>query len=182
MLDAQLQTILQSTLTAGFAARITDMTVSVQQNEQPRQFAAPVGPACFHTLMSPKKNYGWPKYRESWNETSQAFVKTRTQVVHTKFVIGACFAQRPGAPNAYSSSDIAATAAAILQDEDFVYMLTSQYDAGVFRITELPAVWFVDSTGQNVLWASFDIIFTHKDVFTSSVGAIDDFVGNIKSV
>lgn len=179
MLDSALQTIIQSSLVAGLAAR--GVTASVQQNNQPRQFAAPTGPALFHTLASPKKQYGWPQYKDSWNETTQLFDRIRTQVVHTRFTIGGCVVQSPAAPNALSSGDLLQIAIDILQDEDFIASCVAQ-DCNVFRVTDLPAIWFEDSKGQNVLWASFDIIFTHKDVFISSVGAITDFVGDVDQV
>lgn len=177
MLDSQLETILQSALTAGFAAR--GMTVAVQQNNQPRQFAAPSVVSAFFSYGSRKK-YGWPAYKDT-NNHDGTFTRTRTQVVHTRFTV-AGFAPRTPAGDVYSSADIANTAADILQDEDFVALLVSQYQANVFRVVELPAIWFQDSNGQNVLWSSFDIIFTHKDVLNTSIGTFSDFVGNVKSV
>lgn len=178
MLDSQLQTIIQAALIAGFAAR--GVTCSVQQNNQPRQFAAPTGPGAYHTYGS-RKNWGWPAYKDTWNETTQQFDKTRVQVVHTRFTIAGCSAQSPGSPNALSSADISQMASDILQDEDFIASLVAQ-QCNVFRVQDLPGVWFQDSSGQNVLWSSFDIIFTHKDVFVSSVGAITNFEGNVGRV
>lgn len=178
MLDSQLQTIIQSALVAGFAAR--NVTVAVQQNNQPRQFVTPTGPAVFHTL-APRKNYGWPQYKDVWNEQLQTFQTLRTQVIHSRFTIGGCNAQSPGNIGQLSSADLIQMASTILQDESLITSLVAQ-ECNVFRVVDLPAVWFQDNNGQNVLWSSFDIIFTHKDVFTTTVGVISDYQGKIDRV
>lgn len=178
MLDSQLQTVIQASLIAGLAAR--GIAAGVMQNNQPRQFAAPSTPTVFHTLQ-PRKQYGWPSYKEVWNVSTQKFDRTRTQVVHSRFQIAGCAPGSPATPNALTSGDLAQVAIQILQDEDFIASIVAQ-QFNVFRVTELPVFWFQDSNGQNVEWCPFDIIFTHNDVFVSSVGPIKDFVGTYDSV
>lgn len=179
MLDSQLQAILQSALTAGFAAR--GMTVAVKQNAQPRQVTVPSGnPVCYYS-GGERHQYGWPKYTDVWNVDAGKFIRTRTQVVHTKFTVGALAPISPATPTAPTSADVAQTAVQILQDEDFVTSLVAQ-DCNVFRVTENPLLPFQDSNAQHSFWASFVIIFTHKDVFVSSVDAINGFKANVSAV
>jgi hypothetical protein len=182
MRDSQLQTVLQSTLLAGLTTRGV-AGVRVVQNNQPRQFSAPSSPALFHTYGS-RKNWGWPSNVDTVDENSSppTMTRTTTQVVHTRFQIAGCQLEpSPATPTEYSSGDLASLAASILTSEDSV----SAYVAAgfnVFRILELPAFWFQDSKSQNVLWSPFDIIFTHADVYTSTIGVISEFNSGIYRV
>lgn len=177
MLDSAIQDILQSTLAAGLTAR--SVTAKVVQNNQPRQFVAPSSPTIFHTL-GPRKPYGWPAYKDvPATPPATGFVTTKTQVMHTRFQIAGCALNAsPDTPYALTSGDLATIANSIMTDET---NLAAFVEAGfnVFRIQELPLVWFQDSNAQNVAWAAFDIIFTHKDVFTTSTGGITVFDSNI---
>lgn len=179
MLDSQLQTIIQDTLIAGLAAR--SVTATVKQNNQPRQFVAPSTPTVFHTLGSRKK-YGWPVARDEFNDANGTFDTTTTQVVHTRFQIAGCIPNAsPANPSGYTSGDLASIANDILQHETAIAAFVAQ-DCNVFRVTDNPLIWFQDSSAQNVAWASFDIIFTHKDVFVTSTGVITDFTPKIRRV
>lgn len=177
MLDYQLQTIIQSTLLAGLAQR--GVAAGVVQNNQPRQFTAPSAPTVYHTLGSRKK-WGWAKTKDTVNEDG-SITRTTRQVVHTRFQIAGVSPVSPATPNGYSSGDLASTAASILTYEDAIVSYVAQ-DCNVFRVQDLPGVWFQDNNGQNVLWASFDIILTHEDVFISTVGVINDFASGIYRV
>lgn len=179
MLDSQLQAILQSTLKTGFASQ-GYTTVAVKQNNQPRQIVVPSTPVVYFSGGT-RHNYGWPTYKNVWNETTGKFDRTRTQVVHTTFRIGAIAPISPATPNALTSADTAQIANTILQNSDFITSLVAQ-DCNVFRVTELPAVPFQDSNDQYSWWCSFDIIFTHNDVFVSTVDAITDFKPGIYRV
>jgi hypothetical protein len=179
MLDSQLQTIIQSTLMAGLAAR--GVTAKVVQNNQPRQFSAPSGPTIYHTLSSPRRKYGWAKNRDILNEDGQTFTRTTTQVMHTRFQIAAVSPISPATPNGLTSGDLSSIAASILTFEDAIESYVAQ-DCNVFRVSDLPGIWFEDNNAQNVLWSSFDIIFTHDDVYTSTTGTITDFVSGIYRV
>jgi hypothetical protein len=180
MLDSAIQSVLQATLLAGLAAR--NVTAGVMQNNQPRQFVAPSTPTVFHTL-GPRKQWGWPGYQDTPNVAPAAgFTTTKSQVMHTTFQIaGCCPNASPATPDALTSGDLAAIANSIMTDE---VNLAAFVAAGfnVFRVQHIPAFWFKDSTGQNVLWAPFDIIFTHKDVYTTSTGSISDFNGTFDRV
>lgn len=179
MLDSALQRAINATLTSGLAQR--SVTANVMQNNQPRQFVAPSTPTIFHTLGS-RKPYGWPQYKDTYNDDTAQFVTTKTQVVHTRFQIAGCALNAsPAAPFALTSGDLAGIANSIFTDEANLAAFVSQ-GFNVFRVQDLPLVWFQDSNGQNVAWASFDIIFTHKDVFTTSTGVITDFNGNVDSI
>lgn len=177
MLDYQLQTIIQATLTAGLVSR--GLTAGVVQNNQPRQFTAPSSPTVYHTLSSRKK-WGWAKTKDTVGEDG-SITRTTRQVVHTRFQIAGVSPVSPATPSSYSSGDLASAAASILTYEDAIVSYVAQ-DCNVFRIQDLPGVWFQDNNAQNVLWASFDIIFTHEDIFVSTVGAITDFASGIYRV
>lgn len=182
MLDAQLQTVIQATLIDGLDVRGV-MGVRVIQNNQPRQFSAPSSAALFHTI-APRKPYGWPQYKDTFNMGSvpPTFSRTKTQVMHSRFQIAGCQLEpSPANPTLYSSGDLAAMAASILTDEDNIALYVAA-GFNVLRVTELPAFWFSDSKGQNVLWSPFDIIFTHKDVYTTTIGAITEFDSGIYRV
>jgi hypothetical protein len=176
MLDAQIQAVLQPLLVAGLAAR--SVSAAVKQNNQPRQFVAPTTPTVFHTL-GPRKKYGWPVAKDVFNETTGAFDTTTTQVVQTRFQIAGCVPNpSPAAPMALTSGDLASIASDILNHE----LSIAQFVAAgfnVFRVMENQAIPFQDSNDQTIWWASFDIIFTHKDVFTTSTGKITEFDSNV---
>lgn len=175
MLDYQLQTIIQSTLIAGLAAR--SVAAGVMQNNQSRQFVAPSSPTVFHTL-GPRHNYGWPVAKDVTNGDG-TISTTTTQVVHTRFQIAGFIPNdSPANPSNYTSGDLASIASAIMQHETAIASFVAS-GCNVFRITDNPAVPFQDSNDQTVWWASFDIIFTHKDTFTTTTGAISDFVPNV---
>lgn len=178
MLDYQLQTIIQSTLIVGLAAR--SVAAGVLQNNQPRQFAAPSSPTVFHTL-GPRKKYGWPVAKDVTNEDG-SITTTTTQVVHTRFQIaGVIPNDSPANASNYSSGDLASIASDIMQHETAIASFVAA-GCNALRVTDNPAVPFQDSNGQTVWWASFDIIFTHKDTFITSTGAISGFVPNIDRV
>ena len=176
MLDAQLQALVQAQLVAGLAAR--GITAAVKQNNQPRQFAAPSTPTVFHTL-GPRKKYGWPQASDKLNSDGVTLTTTTTQVVQTRFQIAALVPNAsPANPMAMTSGDIASVAADILQHENAIAAFVAA-GCNVFRVSDNPAVPFIDSNGQTVWWASFDIIFAHKDVFTTSTGAVSSIVSNV---
>ena len=180
MLDSAIQAHLQETLIAGLAAR--DITAGVKQNNQPRQFVAPSVPTVFHSFGS-RKPFGWPQRKDAQPVApATAIVTTKTQVVHTRFQIAGCVPNASNAtPFALTSGDLAGIANSIMTDET---NLAAFVDAGfnVFRVQDLPLIWFQDATAQNVAWCSFDIIFTHKDVFTTSTGGITVFNPNVGRV
>ena len=178
MLDAQIQTLIQQVMTAGLAAR--GVAAACKQNNQPRQFAAPSTPTVFYT-MGGRKKYGWPTAVDTVN-IDDSITTTTTQVVHTRFqVAGITPNASPATPYALSSGDLASIASDILQHETALAVFIAA-DCNVFRVTDNPAIWFQDSNAQNVEWASFDIIFTHKDVFTTSTAPITDFNSGIYRV
>lgn len=178
MLDSALQAYIQSTLVAGLASR--GVAAGVAQNNQPRQFTAPSTPYVFYS-MAPRKPWGWPKRKDVVNDDG-TITTTKTQVVHTQFQI-AGFAPNPSpsTPYALTSGDLAGIAWSIFTDEA---TLESFVDAGfnIFRVDRIDTLPFQDSNGQNVYWSSFDIIFTHKDVTTTSTGVITVFNPNIESL
>ena len=179
MLDSAIQAVLQPTLIAGLAARgITG--VGVTQNNQPRQFVAPSKPTIFHTFGS-RKPWGWPARKDKYNAVTGLFETSSTQVIHTRFQIAGCALVSPANPYAYTSGDLATIANDILMDEN---NLAAFVAAGfnLFRVQEIPLIWFQDASGQNVAWASFDIIFTHKDVSTTSTGVVTVFNPKIDRV
>lgn len=172
MRDYQLQTLLQSALIAGLAAR--GITAGVKQNNQPRQFVAPSTPTVFHSLGSRKK-YGWPARVDTFNTGTGNFDTTTTQVVHTRFQVAGYVPNiSPADATALTSGDLVSAASDILQHEDALAVFRAS-DCNVFRVTDNPLIWLQDSSAQNIAWASFDIIFTHKDAFVTSTGVITDF-------
>jgi hypothetical protein len=172
MLDSAIQSIVQSTLIAGLAAR--GISAGVKQNNQPRQFVAPSTPTVFHTIGS-RKPFGWPAYKDVWNNTTGAFDTTKTQVMHTRFQIAGFVPNpSPATPTVLTSGDLASAAQNIMTDERNIAAFVAA-GFNIFRVVELPLIWFNDSNGQNVAWVPFDIIFTHKDVFVTSTGAITVF-------
>lgn len=178
MLDAQLQLIIQNTLLAGLEAR--SVTAGVMQNNQPRQFVAPSLPTVFHTL-GPRKKYGWPVAKDVVNDDG-SITTTTTQVVQTRFQIAGFIPNdSPANSSEMTSGDLASIASDIMQHETAIASFVAA-DCNVFRVTDNPAVPFQDSSDQTVWWASFDIIFTHKDVFATSTGVISDFNPNIYRV
>lgn len=178
MLDSAIQAVIQPILVAGLAVR--GITAGVIQNNQPRQFVAPSTPTVFHTMGTPKP-YGWPVAKDVVN-VDGTITTTTEQVIHSRFQIAGCVSNAsPAAPTALTSGDLARAAASIMQHE----LSIAQFIAAgfnVFRVIDLPTLPFVDSTGQNVWWSSFDIIFTHKDVFTTSTGVVSDFNSGIYRV
>jgi hypothetical protein len=179
MLDYQLQAIIQNTLVAGLAAR--GVTANVLQNNQPRQFVIPSTPTVFHTL-GPRHKYGWPSRVDTRNSETGAFDTTTTQVVHTRFQIAGLIPNSsPANSTQLSSGDLASIASDIMQHETAIAAFVAQ-DCNVFRVSDNPTLPFQDSSDQTVWWASFDIIFTHKDVFTTSTGALSDFNPNFERI
>lgn len=173
MLDSAIQQVVQSTLIAGLAAR--GVAAGVVQNNQPRQFVAPSTPTIFHSFGS-RKPYGWPKYKDVYNSATGKFDTTKTQVMRTRFQIAGCVPNAsPGAPFALTSGDLATIANSIMTDETNTAIFVA---AGFnrLRVQDLPLIWFQDSNAQNVAWAPFDIIFTHKDTYVTSTGVVTGFV------
>lgn len=172
MLDSAIQQVVQSTLIAGLAAR--GVASGVMQNNQPRQFVAPSTPTVFHSIGS-RKPYGWPAYKDVYNNVTGKFDTTKTQVMHTRFQIAGCVPNAsPGSPYALTSGDLATIANSIMTDEtNIAAFVTAGFN--VFRVQDLPLIWFQDSNAQNVAWAPFDIIFTHKDTYVTSTGVVTGF-------
>ena len=179
MLDSAIAAQLTAVLTAGLTAR--GVAANVVQNNQPRQFAAPSTPTIFFT-PAPRKPFGWPARKDVYNATTGLFDTTKTQVVHTRFQIAGCAPNpSPAAPYALTSGDLAGIANSILTDQSTIATFVAA-GFNVFRVQELPLVWFQDSTGQNVAWVSFDIIFTHKDTSITQTNVIDEFNGTFGSI
>lgn len=177
MLDAQIAEVIQSTLIAGLAAR--SVTAGVKRNNQPRQFVAPSTPTIFYTYGF-RKPYGWAAHKDTRNvPPDTGFTTTTTQVIHTRFQIAGCIPNAsPADAFALTSGDLAVIANSIMTDEaNLAAFVAAGFN--VFRVQEIATVWFQDSNAQNVAWSSFDIIFTHKDIFSTSTGAITEFDQNI---
>lgn len=180
MLDSAIYALMLTQLNAGLAARgVTGVTV--KQNNQPRQVAASSTPGIYFSGSS-RKNFGWPQRVDTWNPTTQLYDRTTTQVKHTKFTIGALVPNAsPATPYALTSGDLADVASAILQHEDALAAFRAA-GCNVLRVQELPSIWFETSNEQMAQWASFDIIFTHKDVFKTPGNALTGFNGVVNQV
>jgi hypothetical protein len=178
MNDAAIQKIIKDTLVAGLVTRGV-AGVTIKQGRQPRQATVPTAPTIFYTYKS-RKRWGWPSNSDKVNDDG-TITTTRAQVIHTTFQVSAIAPVSAADPLALTSSDLNNLAADIMTSEPAIASYVAQ-DCNVFRIQDLPGLWFQDNNAQNVLWASFDIIFTHKDVSVSSSPAINDFNGTVGTV
>lgn len=180
MRDYELETLIRAQLLAGLVAR--GYNVPVKQNNQSRQQVAAGGPAVYFSVRSPGKPYGWPQRSDAWNNTTQQFEHTEVQVIHTPFTVAACVPNiSPNDPTPMTSGDLIRAASQTLQHNDALAAFIAA-GCNVFRVTDLPGVWFETSNEQQALWASFDIIFTHKDVFKTPGNVISDFAGHVSQV
>lgn len=180
MLESSIQALIQSTLLAGVAARLPTLEVIVKQNNQPRQVAVPSTPTIFFSYQS-SKAWGWQQKKDTYNQTASTFNTKKSQVIHSRYTVAALAPRSSANPYALTSADLLRVAKDVLQDEDSIVQYVAQ-GCNIFRIQDLPSVWFQDSSDQNALWSSFDIIFTHLDSLTTSVGVITDFNGSINRV
>ena len=174
--ESALNILLASCLNAGLAVR--GVTASVQRDNQPRQQGVPSTPVILFSHIG-TVNVGWPEKAEVWNAANGNFDHVETQRRESRYQIGGLAPQTPGDPTLWTTADYVQAAASIMQsDATILTLLNSQ--VGVRHITDIRSTWFVDDRGQNEENPSFDVVFGHQDVFTTSTPPISVFAATIK--
>lgn len=179
MLDVQIAQLLTGILNAGMAARsIADVTV--QRAQQPRQMGIPSGAFVAWRIVT-SLPYGWPARIDVWDETSATMTTATAQVQHTRIQLGCVMPESPATPTAMTSRDLAVAMINIIQHDDALAAFRAA-DSGITRATNIVVTPYNDDRDRFSMWAAFDFILTHKDVFTELGARITRFEGGIYRV
>lgn len=173
--ESQLNILLASCLNAGLSVR--GIVATVQRDNQPRQQGVPSTPVILFSHIG-TVNIGWPERAEMWNQTKGNFDHIETQRRESRYQIGALAPETSGDPTLLKAADYVLAATAIMQSDATITTLLAN-NVGVRHITDIRAIWFVDDKGQNEQSSSFDVVFGHQDVFTTSTPKINVFAATI---
>lgn len=176
--DSALIELLLPIITAGLTAR--GKSAAVKLGKQPRQIGTPSAPVIlvWHLKTTP---YGALDREDVYDPIGQVMNHTEVQWQHTRFQISGLAPQSPSTPAAPSASDYVRAAAQAVQSDAARAALKTQ-NVGVLRISDVTSVWFEDEKGQNAESPSFDLILSHKDVFTISGAGITNYSLNVDRI
>lgn len=140
---------------------------------QPRQQGAEIVPTIYVNHAGTKP-IGFPKRTAKWDTSTLEMVNTQGNRYESTYHIEALIPQSPADPTAMTESDVLNIARFILQSDSTLATLVPQ-NIGVLRVTELQANWIVDDKGQNENVPFFEVTFSHRLEFSSTVPTIDVF-------
>lgn len=158
---------------------ITD--VLVKQNYQPTQQGRPNQSTVFMTKITDRR-HGSRRIDESYDEDQQAIIRTETQVMESTFQFAALVSERNPADNTeLTAADVLKTVAAILQSPDFIEAIKVQ-GAQVLRITDIRTTPTDNDRDRFEFEPSFDVVLTHKDIFTKQIPAVTKVTSGLHRV
>lgn len=171
MLDLQLQTLIKTILVDGFIA--LNITVEVDQNYQPTQQGANIDPTIYFFDVGPDKRYGFTEKKDVWipatpPDTGGLMQHTESQWMESMYQFSALATQNPADLNALTAKDLLNYAAYILNSDVSQATLQSN-GVGMERITQIRSVPFVNEKGLYQKNPSFDVVFTHQQIITTTV-------------
>jgi hypothetical protein len=165
MLDNQLIALIISTIIAQEAAAGIPGT-PIAQAFQPTQQGVNTVPTAYLYKVGDRR-YGFVGRTDVWNATTSQMIHTEIQQYETTLQFSALATQNPATPTQYTASDILNFIAYILQSSVTIAALEAQ-GVGVERITEVRNPYFLDDRQQFEASPSFDVIFTHKQIITTT--------------
>lgn len=175
--------VLRAGLTAqGFPTDpAADGYIAIKQNFQPRNQGANTGPTLYIHKLGDHR-YGFLQRKNEWDEYEQTEVHTERQLYESMFQITALSIQNPKLGLAQlTASDIANTAAGIMQSDVTVDTLTSK-GLFIYRITDVRNPYFVDDKERFEASPSFDFTLQHEQVIISQTPVVDDYTLDIERV
>jgi hypothetical protein len=176
--EAALSILLVSVLNAGLSVR--GVIATVQKDNQPRQEGIPNAATIFFHHVG-TVNIGWPEKQDVWNAANGNFDHIETQRRESRYQISALAPQTPSDPTLPTPADFCNQAAAVMQSDVTIATLVSN-GIGIRHITDIISIYFQDDKGQQEENPSFDIIFAHQDVFTTTTPIINDFTEKIEGI
>lgn len=178
MLDKQLFTLVIGILNTKFVA--LDIDVIVKQRYQPTQQGTPTQSTVFVHKISDHR-YGYPQYKDVWDETAQTETQTKVQLYESMFQLSGLSIQNPKLDVQFTASDIINMAAAIMQSPETIATL-KQNNVSIYRITDIRNPYFEDDRARFEADPSFDFTLQHEQVIISTSPVIEDFILNIERV
>lgn len=164
MLEKLLIKAIREQLLAGFA--LLNITTQVKQSNQPTQQGVPTGPVVLMSIVD-NRRYGSPYRANVYNSEAEDFDHVETQVYETTLQFDALLPQTPTDAAQITAGDLVNYAAYILQSSRTIEALQVQ-GIGIERITQVRNPHFDDDRDQFESSPSFDCVFTHKQIVTSS--------------
>lgn len=171
MLDNELIILLIEIITAGLATYDLEDVV-VKQSNQPTQQGANTGRTVYLSKLNDKR-YGFLKREDVWNDLTESFDHTETQVYESVFQINAFAFQNPADTASLTASDLCNIVAAILQS-DATLKTFFENDVGILRITDVRNPYFHNDADNFQASPSFDFTLTYKRVKTTQESKISD--------
>lgn len=163
MLDNELIELFLPVINAGLVAR-GFAGVAVKQAYQPTQQGAVSTPVVYFSKVGDRR-LGWVDRENVFDDFAQEMEHTEAQCYETTFQFNAYVVANPGNPS-YTASDLCNTVAQILQ-ADSTLQTFATVGVGVLRIGDVRNIYFVDDRDRHEASPSFDIVFTHKQIFTN---------------
>lgn len=177
MLDNALIGLVASYLDAASAA--AGWNYPVIQKNQPTPQGIPYEPAIFLEKLF-DHHYGYPAISYSYQESTNQFDTTESQIVETTFQISAFVIQEPADLTIPTASDVVHYLKQYMSSRGVIRdMLTN--NLAIYRVSEIRNPYFHDDRERYEANPSFDIVCVHAREFDALVGACNEVVGEVVS-
>lgn len=179
MLDNALISLIISTIIAGeVTAGIPDTPIA--QAFQPTNQGVSTQPTAFIYKIADHR-FGFLGRSDVWDANSATMVHVESQKYETTFQISVLSIQNPATPTQMTASDMCNLIAAILQSSVSIQTFQDQ-GVGIERITDVRNPYFMDDRNRFEASPSFDIVFTHDQIISSTTPIIDQTEFQIATV
>lgn len=154
--------------------------IAIKQSFQPRNRGPNSGPTLYIHKLGDHR-YGFLQRDDKWDQDALTEVHTERQLYESMFQITALSIQDPAIPDQLTASDIANTAAGIMQSDATVDVLLAQ-GLAIYRITDIRNPYFEDDKNRFEASPSFDFTLQHERVIISTTPVVEDFTLDIERV
>lgn len=179
MLDNPLFILIRANLIIGLVARgLSD--VVVQQANQPTQQGQPSARTIYF-VKSFERRHGSPKSSTIYDAQNIVRSKTDKQMMETTFQFSATVTPDPASITELTAADLLKTLSSIVQHDSFQIALAAS-NVGIMRVTDIREPKVRSDRMQFKVEPSFDLIVTHRDVFTIIIPTIDTFNAEVIGV
>lgn len=178
MTDTELIVLFANRLDAILAAQSISLPV-VQLNQPSSQGRDGAGAVYFTFLFD--KRFGWPKQESRYNSVNDNFDHIETQNMISNVQISVLWPQDVTDDTRMTQKDLADLLCMAMSGATTRKQFWMQ-NVGFLRITDVRNPYFGNDREQFEAMPSFDIQFTHNQVYTEVVPRVVDIEGDVKSV
>lgn len=179
MLDNTLIALIISTILAGETTAGISGTPLLQAFQPTATGVNSIPTAYIHKISD--RRVGSPYRSDVWDSINLVMTHTELQQYETVFQFSALARQFPSTPSAYTASDILNLIASILSSSIAIAAFEAQ-GVGIMRIMDIRNPYFDDDKGQNEANPSFDAIFSHKQIITSTTNIVATQIINVTEI